>query len=646
MPSTLKRGLERTSCDFCFRRKIKCDRQERAGHGLASCSQCDGRGEPCQLDDSDDIRIRRRRIGGAVGTTAALPSRSNNAAIAVADTTNAEMGRSLRSSISQAGAADVLPAPDRGGLGVFGEDNFTLSDDSLLFLDQIFMDGQFSSWWTDSSTTGSVGMFTPESVVQIGGNGIDPNAKPDRTATDLPKVESVTLALHAYFDTAALHLPILLADAFWADYEAGHCRPALIYAVACRGMPFTDVADKWLLQQQLARKFRASFLEARTTELDAGAGIPLEDLEALALMVDFEYDNDHADGTEEAPREANLGKLFLTHEALVMMLLRSQPMGQRSAEGKCRMLLYWHVYGLEAFHCLDRKTQSHIQDLDSIDDAGSVQHEARDYFDAILGLAIIARKITTTLCSPAAKRGGIKMHDVRAMYERLEEWRRNGCPKHLRRERNPAGDLVHDLTETGAQSAGGEKWWHLQLRRAVLWALEINCTMQIEACVDSIGLRQEGWASEQIVLRIEAESLRGVSEMRDIAEWMGKIETEARRVAELGSNVSAGVLRYALTDLAPNILRNACAGTSYWICQRGIDTFARYDKPSGQKYVREEGMGKEQVKRYQETASVLRDAAAVAVSHQDTAKVIERVDRQRARLDDALERYITRQAVE
>lgn len=57
----LKRGMERKSCDFCFRRKIKCDRPARVSEGTDKCSQCALRQVPCRLDDSDDVRIRRRR---------------------------------------------------------------------------------------------------------------------------------------------------------------------------------------------------------------------------------------------------------------------------------------------------------------------------------------------------------------------------------------------------------------------------------------------------------------------------------------------------------------------------------------------------------------------------------------------------------
>ena len=68
----LKRGLERGSCDFCFRRKIKCDRQIRATQGFHTCSPCNVRGGQCRLDDSDDIRIRRRQTAGPRGDGAVI----------------------------------------------------------------------------------------------------------------------------------------------------------------------------------------------------------------------------------------------------------------------------------------------------------------------------------------------------------------------------------------------------------------------------------------------------------------------------------------------------------------------------------------------------------------------------------------------
>jgi len=88
----------------------------------------------------------------------------------------------------------------------------------------------------------------------------------------------------------ASFLSVILEDAFWQDYHAGRCSQALICAIACSGLPFTAATNQWDLQQHVARRFREAFLQARSTASDDGM-IRLDDLEALALMIGFEYDD-------------------------------------------------------------------------------------------------------------------------------------------------------------------------------------------------------------------------------------------------------------------------------------------------------------------------------------------------------------------
>ena len=76
-----------------------------------------------------------------------------------------------------------------------------------------------------------------------------------------------TAALHSYFVSAATYLPILLADAFWSDYHASRCSKLLLFALACRGMPFTEAPNKWDLQQRLACNFERDFSLVEATHL-------------------------------------------------------------------------------------------------------------------------------------------------------------------------------------------------------------------------------------------------------------------------------------------------------------------------------------------------------------------------------------------
>jgi transcription factor-like protein/Zn(2)-Cys(6) binuclear cluster domain-containing protein len=631
----LKRGVERGSCDFCFRRKIKCDRKIRAIQGSDTCSQCDTRGERCRMDDSDDIRIQRRR-------TATMTPRGDNETHCNNQDQPSESLASTPHSGSSVPAAYDHAGPSQYPNEFFFDDAFALSNDSLFFLDQAYMGEGLPTEWSDSISMTKNGNHTRDSATNNIENGQTGVTKLDKLNADFPGVghsrftwldgladaHIITAAMHAYFDFAAVYLPILLADAFWIDFHAGRCSSSLLYAVACRGMPFTRAANKWELQQQLARKFRETFLEARTAALDDGA-VGLDDLEALALMIDFEYDD-----AGSAPLHANLGRLFLTHESLVLMMLRSQkhtygtsdaqPSASLARASERRVLLYWHVYGIDAFHSLDRKQQSHIPDTDAISNESISKHEAKDYLDAILALAIIARKITRALCSTAAKRTGVSLKDVRLMYEHLALWRLHGCPQHLRRYRDGAGNLV-----AGKNNNASTRERHLQLRCAVLWALELNCTMQIEDCVSASRLQVDSCLeTEQAALQIECESVRALTEMAEVCKWMRRIEAQ-----------SGGTAQHSLVDFAPNALRNICAGLCFWACQRAIDTCERWTPSIAfQAYTRKVGSKEQQVKTYRETAQLLRDSVATAVSHKDTAQVLERLDGQRALLETLLER--------
>jgi hypothetical protein len=583
------------------------------------------------MDDSDDIRIQRRR-------TTTMTPRGDNADIAVRgrqalshETHCNNQDQPSESFASTPHSGSFVPAVyDHTGPSQYPnefsfDDAFALSNDSLFFLDQVYIGKSLPMEWSDSISMTENGNYNRDSATNI----VENEQTGRFTWLDgLADANIITAAMHAYFDFAAVYLPILLADAFWIDFHAGRCSSSLLYAVACRGMPFTMAANKWELQQQLARKFRETFLEARTAALDDGA-VGLDDLEALALMIDFEYDD-----AGSAPLHANLGRLFLTHESLVLMMLRSQkhtygtsdtqPSESLARASERRVLLYWHVYGIDAFHSLDRKQQSHIPDTNAISNESISKLEAKDYLDAILALAIIARKITRALCSAAAKRTGVSLQDVRLMYEQLALWRLHGCPQHLRRYRDDAGNLV-----AGKNNNASTRERHLQLRCAVLWALELNCTMQIEDCVSASRLQVDSCLeTEQAALQIECESVRALTEMVEVCKWMRRIEAQ-----------SGGTAQHSLVDLAPNALRNICAGLCFWAYQRAIDTCERWTPSIAfQVYTRKAGIKEQQVETYKETAQLLRDSVATAVSHKDTAQVLERLDRQRALFETLLER--------
>ncbi len=296
------------------------------------------------------------------------------------------------------------------------------------------------------------------------------------------------------------------------------------------------------------------------------------------------------------------------------------------------MLLYWHVYGLDAFHCLDRKQISHIPDNDTNRSEILPQHDSRDYLDAILALAIIARKIVQTLCSSTAKRQGVEPKDVHNLYEQINHWRNSSCPRHLQRREDSTGKpAIVNLEDSNA----GEIKNHTQLRRAALWALEINCLLQIECCVSDYGIQDgRGLEAEATAIRVEFESVRALNDMINICRWMEEHEVRDQDDQQ-----------HSLPDLAPYILRNTCAGTCFWSCQRGIEISRRglpsllQSSHSGAHGPRRDSGAdgkKGHINTYAETAQLLRDVVATATSHKDTVRVLQRLDQQRHMLMAAL----------
>jgi hypothetical protein len=360
-------------------------------------------------------------------------------------------------------------------------------------------------------------------------------------------------------------------------------------------MPFTEVPDKWNLQQRLAAAFRERHLSARSNTCDNDT-IRLDDLEALALMINFEYDD-----SAGPPLLSNLGRLFLTHA-------------------------YWHTYGLDAFHCLDKKQMSRIPNNDVGSSEKLSLHETKDYFNALLALAVIARQLTQTLCSPFSKREGVILNDIHNLYEQLDYWRDSCCPRHLQRYTDSAGrPNPIEINEPNSSRTGK----YTQLYRAVLWALELHCRLMIEDCVSEIGLQDKtSLEAEVLARRVEYESLCALNEMVNICQWMKQHETRHHEDHE----------RHSLIDLTPNIFRNICAGMCYWSCQRGIDLCdsgpPRLLQP--RHATDREEILKRRVLKYVENAQLLRDAAATAISHRDTAHVLERIDKQRELLDSRL----------
>ncbi|KAJ5742583.1 uncharacterized protein N7511_011315 [Penicillium nucicola] len=240
-------------------------------------------------------------------------------------------------------------------------------------------------------------------------------------------------SLHAYFDFPAIYRPFIPEDAFWQDFHADRCGPVLLLAIACRGIPCTGVKNKEKKQRRLATMFQAEFMKAMTPKARTGP-VCLDVLEGMALMVDFNYDYAHTHADDP-------WNLFMTHDALVLLTLQSRKRGPGDLDPSASFasaderftLLYWNVFGLDAFECLDDKSMSLISDDAFTLTEDLLNHEAGSYLDAILSLSIIARRIAGKLCNTTAGAAGIACEDITVLHEQLSHWRHNTLPLELQR---------------------------------------------------------------------------------------------------------------------------------------------------------------------------------------------------------------------
>ncbi|KAI0403230.1 hypothetical protein F4802DRAFT_321509 [Xylaria palmicola] len=648
----LKRGIERESCDFCFRRKIRCDRSSRATGGHPACSQCDLRQSPCTFE-SDDVRTQRRRkvspkrnfgADSPVGTEALQQPHldftsddgwgsltlSNNTLLSF-DSSTAPNQLSLDPSIATS-TQSLVTTPS---LPICPEFEFEISPGDISFLDSIFL--QNNSVAEPGPSWGSM----PNSamgVVNEPSNNLMATGNP-YCFLDIPS-EILDAAIGAYFTFASLALPTLSRNGFMADYRAHRSSTALVCAVACRGCPFMQSTSKWTLQQRFASRFREVFLQARSTAASQDV-VRLDDLEALALMVGFEYES-FEDFT--SPLQSQLQALLLTHDSLVMMTLQcrietcftaaateggtSITLSEASQRQK---ILFWYVYGWDAFCSLDRKVASRVRDED-IDLPPRVgDHQNQDYFDAVLSLAAIAHKMTRALCGPVARRKGIKHRDIEDIYNQLREWRLGAFPSTFKDQ--PSSDVLLSqkrLLLFGPESKPKEL---PPLHKAILTLLELNCFMQLEACVSQYGIEERGSLMGHIIdMRVKYETLQAAYKIVEVARWIEALS--------INQGVTTTAITYVMADLAPEIIRNICAGAATWISRRAVEILRPTAHEKGETELSvgrpdvliKDGailtLPREGLRSWMESSTALRNIAATATSHRDTEPLVERLEQQ------------------
>ncbi|KAI0536555.1 hypothetical protein GGR58DRAFT_382745 [Xylaria digitata] len=503
---------------------------------------------------------------------------------------------------------------------------FELSPQSVSFLDSIFLQGHdtaepIMNWGNMLNSTAQL-IDEPQNSSALTEN---------LYCTLEIKPEILDGAIDAYFSFTSLALPVLSKDGFMADYKAQQSSSALVFAVACRGCPFIQATDKWELQQRFASRFKEAFLQARNTTSSQDL-VRLDDLEALALMVDFEYEGSVG---AASPLQSQLENLLLTHDSLISMILRyrieTRPVGTTgisttlSRAEERQTILFWFVYGRDAFISLDRKMASQIRD-EEVDLSGQLHgHETQSYFDAILGLAIIARKMARALCGPVARRKGVKHQDIEDIYKQLAEWRVDSYPPTL--HNRPSGHFA--CPRESSLSLGKETKEFLPIQKAVIELLELNCFMQLEACVSQYGIEERSSMMGQIVdMRVKYKTLQAAYNIVEVSHWIEKVT--------INQQVSTSKITHAIVDLAPEVIRNICAGASNWILRKvseifrptaneGLGNTVRItNSVSGIGSVAE--LSREQAMSWMDSSTRLRDIAATAASHRDTGRLIEQLD--------------------
>ncbi|KAJ6105177.1 hypothetical protein N7523_010251 [Penicillium sp. IBT 18751x] len=253
-------------------------------------------------------------------------------------------------------------------------------------------------------------------------------------------IQDCVNSLCAYFNFPGLCHSFIPENPFSQDFKAARCSRVLLLAIACRGIPFTETADKWGKQQLLFVSCMEELMQTRTN-----GTMRLDDLEAMALIIDFRYDNRHT-------QLNRFWKPCMTHEALILVTLRFRNRASRDSEPSATLthaderytLLYWHVYVLDSFRCLECKSIPFMPEnaLDLVGDLPGYQGEG--YVHAILGLAVIARQIVQKFCNATVQDKGIEQGDIEMLYEQLYHWRRSSLPSNLRRP-------IHRRTECPAE---------------------------------------------------------------------------------------------------------------------------------------------------------------------------------------------------
>jgi hypothetical protein len=165
------------------------------------------------------------------------------------------------------------------------------------------------------------------------------------------------------------------------------------------------------------------------------------------------------------------------------------------------------------------------------------------------------------------------------------------------------------------------------LHRTVISLLELNCYMEVERCLE-VGIQERASAEgEALELRIGYETLKAANKIFQTIQYMETFNDRGQPITVRN--------RYSLVDLSPGILRNMCVGASYWFSSHAQKLL--YQQARDESFVGAEKLAhthhskvlsRQRAEDYVKKATKLRDTAATAVSHMDTAHVVRRANEQ------------------
>ncbi|PWN47423.1 hypothetical protein IE53DRAFT_390449 [Violaceomyces palustris] len=420
----------------------------------------------------------------------------------------------------------------------------------------------------------------------------------------------------------------------------------LILAIACRGVTYTNVPDRFDLQQTMVQRFRSM---VGTDEDDGGGKRVLEHgldgLEALVIMSEVQV----APTYEQAWTLLSKDPLkldILSHEATVKLILLSgisnrssvddddegdseddgdegggarfdPERSERSEREKLRRsLIFWNSYVKDCFRYARINARGartfHEDDVD-VPELSEIPALSRlkGWIDAIGALGSIGRDICRLGTASRAQRVGICPRKVIGIYKRLREWDQKFSPN-----LEPA---VVGPREGGGGGGGGvggrpNKLPGEMIRKTFLKMLHLSLYMSVEFWVTSFGMEatpttetqpRSSWSPRASTDLVEASKMVRLNTTTAV---QGISSLVLRSLDPVSHQSSVEELAKPLLDHDLAVLRNVPAGAAVW----SINRLARE--------IKERRFAS--VERLHRQVRVLLKGISTATSHPDTVAIV------------------------